>query len=296
VQSILASLPRLVEDRASFDALEVRRLVGGPSLVADVSGRGIPYAAVYCRNGSAIITSTGVRLEIRAGMVAVFASAVPLSVESSEGTELLILRMPAELVGPFDTSLRLAHGRSWATQEGTASLVGRLLDGLAAGLHGFEQANQQRLASLLIGMISLMCADSDTQPRSFRDSLLERSKVYVEDHLADPELTPDRIALAHNVSTRTLHRLFESDGQTIGSWIRTRRLEKCRVELLDATLADIPVSAIGSRWGLCDAAHFSRLFKAAFGHSPRSYRGQNLLWRSENALRESTIDMEKATA
>jgi AraC-like DNA-binding protein len=289
-------MPRLVEDRARFDALEVRRLVGGPSQVTDVSSRGIPYAAVYCSRGSATITSNGARLEIHAGMVAVFASPLPLFVDSSESTDLLILRMPVELAGPFDTSLRLAHGRSWATQEGTASLVGRVLDGLSAGLHDFEQANQLRLASLLVGMISLMCADSNADPHSFRDSLLERSKEFVEDHLADPDLTPDRIALAHNVSTRTLHRLFESDGQTIGSWIRTRRLEMCRVELLDASLSDVPVSAIGSRWGLCDAAHFSRLFKAAFGLSPRSYRGQNLVWRSERAMRSSAIGMEEATA
>ena len=32
------------------------------------------------------------------------------------------------------------------------------------------------------------------------------------------------------------------------------------------------MSGIGARWGLWDAAHFSRLFKATYGISPRAYR------------------------
>jgi transcriptional regulator GlxA family with amidase domain len=32
------------------------------------------------------------------------------------------------------------------------------------------------------------------------------------------------------------------------------------------------VSAIAARWGLIDAAHFSRLFRAAYGLPPAEYR------------------------
>ena len=35
---------------------------------------------------------------------------------------------------------------------------------------------------------------------------------------------------------------------------------------------DASVADIGSRFGLTDAAHFSRLFKQAYGAGPREYR------------------------
>jgi hypothetical protein len=49
-------------------------------------------------------------------------------------------------------------------------------------------------------------------------------------------------------------------------------LERCRRDLLDPSLGDVPVSAIAARWGLTNAAHFSRAFRAAYGASPVEYR------------------------
>jgi AraC-like DNA-binding protein len=43
-------------------------------------------------------------------------------------------------------------------------------------------------------------------------------------------------------------------------------------DLLDPALAARPVSAIAARWGLVDPAHFSRLFRAAYGVPPLEYR------------------------
>ena len=67
-------------------------------------------------------------------------------------------------------------------------------------------------------------------------------------------------------------KLFESEHCTITGWIRARRLERCRLDLVDPKLGALPVSAVAARWGLLDASHFARLFKAAYGHSPREYR------------------------
>ena len=118
-----------------------------------------------------------------------------------------------------------------------------------------------------------MCAESaPTAIGSMRTRTLERAKEYIEQNLGDMDLTPDRVALAQNVSTRTLHRLFEADGHTISGWIRLRRLEHCRMDLTDRASGELSISRIGARWGLYDAAHFSRLFKSSYGVSPRAYR------------------------
>jgi AraC-like DNA-binding protein len=71
---------------------------------------------------------------------------------------------------------------------------------------------------------------------------------------------------------RYLYKLFETEPTGVAGWIRERRLERCRRDLLDPALAERPVSAVAARWGLTNAAHFSRAFRAAYGLSPLAYR------------------------
>jgi len=75
-----------------------------------------------------------------------------------------------------------------------------------------------------------------------------------------------------HISTGYLHKLFRMEDSTVSRFIRERRLEHCRRDLIAAASLTLPISSIGARWGLIDAAHFSRVFKAAYGASPREYR------------------------
>jgi AraC-like DNA-binding protein len=101
---------------------------------------------------------------------------------------------------------------------------------------------------------------------------LRRVHGFIEARLGDPGLSPGTIAAAHSISPRYLYKLFETQGTGVAAWIRRRRLERCRRDLLDPALADRPVSAIAARWGLTNAAHFSRAFRAAYGAAPSEYR------------------------
>ncbi|KRE23331.1 hypothetical protein ASG80_06305 [Agromyces sp. Soil535] len=56
------------------------------------------------------------------------------------------------------------------------------------------------------------------------------------------------------------------------SWIRARRLDRAREDLIDPAFSGFSVGEIGARWGLSDPAHFCKLFALAFGRSPTEYR------------------------
>lgn len=79
-------------------------------------------------------------------------------------------------------------------------------------------------------------------------------------------------AAVQHVSLRYLQKLFEEEQATVAGWIRQRRLERCRRDLLDPALGERPVSAIANRRGLPSPAHFSRAFRAAYGATPVEYR------------------------
>jgi AraC-like DNA-binding protein len=107
---------------------------------------------------------------------------------------------------------------------------------------------------------------------SVRRALLTRAVAFIEQHLGDADLDPARIAAALHISVRYLHKLFHSEGTSVAAWVRRRRLEACGHDLRDPAQAARPVSSIAAHRGLPDAAHFSRLFRATFGMSPRDYR------------------------
>jgi AraC-like DNA-binding protein len=169
------------------------------------------------------------------------------------------------------TGVRIAGDR------GAAALVSSLSRELPGQLGDCDGADAARVGTAVLDLLATALAtrldrDDDVPPASRQRALLLRVYAFVEERLGDPGLTPASIAAAHHISLRYLHRLFEAEQTTVADRIRRRRLERCRRDLLDPALRSQPVSAIGARWGLADAAHFSRLFRAAYGLPPAEYR------------------------
>jgi hypothetical protein len=91
---------------------------------------------------------------------------------------------------------------------------------------------------------------------------------------------PYTLAFSDPHRMRQLHKHFHASGTTVAGWIMQRRLERCGHDLRDPRWSGRPVASIGARWGYPDPAHFSRLFKAAYGIGPRDYRGRCVPSRS----------------
>jgi AraC-like DNA-binding protein len=112
--------------------------------------------------------------------------------------------------------------------------------------------------------------------RAIADVLYERVAEYVVQHLAEPDLTPDRIAAAHNISLRHLYRLWGRNETGLAEWIVGERLAGAAHDLRDPAAAAIPVAAVARKWGFTDPAHFSRRFRRAYAMSPREWRHAQL--------------------
>lgn len=229
------------------------------------------FLTLYARSGEASVRRADATTTVRAGDIVVLPSCSSLDISGEQPANLVLVAIPKNAAPPDAATFTLAAGEAISTRTGTAKLVAQLLHALADQPEDYAPQRPGKLAQHIVGMLALMCAERAPIDGSQRDLMLQKAKDYIEAHLGELDLGPERIAAALNVSTRTLHRLFERDGDTISGWIRKRRLEQCRVELRDSS-DSVPVSGIGAKWGLYDAAHFSRLFKANYGLSPRAYR------------------------
>jgi AraC-like DNA-binding protein len=162
-------------------------------------------------------------------------------------------------------------------RDGLGASISSLARHIAPRLEEQGPTDGVRLAAALMDLLIVMLAGrldraTTVAPATRRRALLATLQAFIDSHLADPELSPSTIAAAHHISLRYLHRLFEGQGTTVGERIKTRRLANCRQDLLDPSLAGLPVNAIASRWGFIDAARFSRAFRDAYGQPPGEFR------------------------
>lgn len=101
------------------------------------------------------------------------------------------------------------------------------------------------------------------------------AKCFIEGHLADPELSPARIAQAVGVSERHLTRVFTEIGEPPGAYVLARRLDRAETLLADASEDATPIAAVAARCGFTSQAYFARAFKARFGTTPLKARREN---------------------
>jgi AraC-like DNA-binding protein len=96
-------------------------------------------------------------------------------------------------------------------------------------------------------------------------------KEYIDTHLGDPGLKPQRIADANALSLRSLYSLFEEEGDTVSAYVRRRRLARAHADLTQLG-SHLSITDVSARWGFADTAHFSRSYRAQYGMTPRDAR------------------------
>jgi AraC-like DNA-binding protein len=189
---------------------------------------------------------------------------------------------PREMLNLRADDLANVVARRVSGRRGVGGLVSPFLVKLANELRSDQIVPTFELSNAVLGLLAAaLCeqlgCESPVRPETRRHALIVQIKAFIDARLDDPELTTATIAAAHYISPRYLQKLFEAEGSTVTDWIRRRRLDHCRRELLDPRHAGEPISTIAARWGLLDSSHFSRLFRATYGMSPREFRSERIV-------------------
>ncbi|MBN9624406.1 MAG: helix-turn-helix transcriptional regulator, partial [Actinobacteria bacterium] len=138
-----------------------------------------------------------------------------------------------------------------------------------------DGAAEDLLAEQLTSLLALALGRATVLPRSAsRALLLQAALDEIEKGLADPGLSPGRVARHVNISNRYLQRLFADQGTTFSRWVLARRLQCAHRDLLAPGLAHLTIGQVAERRGFADRSHFSRAFRSRYGITPREHRRQ----------------------
>src|SRR5438270_2020190 len=277
--------------RQLFHGSIERRNIGGLEFTlfssSSVSFSKFPAGSAHPGEAPCIIVTQleGIRSYLQDGAVAILRpgdstlidSGRPWSSECGVDCSRLYLRVPKWLLENRLRVKSLPTVRCISGASGLGATLAHFLTSL------YEQAgvlDENEGAAAVEAYLELLAAcighSESFAPDSKGKDLVPRVDAFIETHLADPSLTPAKIASTVGISVRHLHRLFNAKGHTVSGRIRERRLEQCGADLSDARLRIKTITEIAFLWGFSDSAHFSRLFKNRFGICPYSFRSRKL--------------------
>ena len=200
----------------------------------------------------------------------------PCQAMTKEPSYVRGLLIPHDVLSPLLTGGRLDRPVAVPAGSPLGSLLGTAFDAAAAQVPLLSSDLGDAVLQNLCGLVALACGASDEGRSSGRESLrlarLEAAKRYIDQHLAEPGLTPTNTAAGLGISLRHLHLLFEPTGTSFAHYVTQRRLLQCRTALASPTGVSRSVVDIAFGWGFNSLATFYRAFEREFGLPPTALR------------------------
>jgi AraC family transcriptional regulator, positive regulator of tynA and feaB len=218
--------------------------------------------------GVELVREGGRELALKAGDVVLWDGMEPTEVEIVEAFYKRTLLFPREQVVAVCPRLADLGALPSLDGNGIARLLVRYMNALALELPLLEPAASAAAAGAALELLRAAVEPSLPTERAAARAAM-RAEI-VRTHLQDPCLGPASIARAYAMSVRALHALFEDVDASVASLVRRERLGRCLEDLQRPNGGS--VTDIAFRWGFCDAAHFSRVFKREFGATPSDVR------------------------
>lgn len=214
-------------------------------------------------------------LRLTEGMFTLWDSTRPVAFKTGDSLRQMSLLVPEAQLLRRMPRVRDLVGRPMDGRHGVGGLFIDHFKALMRRMGELPAGSRHDVLDTTLDLLTLCLSEQPTlPPPRLRRVMLEQVQRHIETRLADPSLSVSSLARAFGMTERNLHKLFEETGVTVSAHIRARRLAMCRRDLEGTTLAARQIGEIASHWGFADASHFSKVFRAAYGVSPKEFRDQ----------------------
>jgi len=233
------------------------------------------YSLEMVTEGEIILISDDVELHMKPGDMAFVHTMKVLEYHVlSEGSKTIGFHLPWKLASALSFGRKVTLDQVFSRSSGIGACVASLMESIIESHRELSPAHCATLQTMMAeAMVQLgTSSHEDSEAKWARAELLESLKAIALGWLHDLELTPAMVAERAGVSVRTVHRAFQSSGETFWSWVRDRRLERCHIELTTPSFSRHSITEIAFRWGFGDLSTFDRNFRKRYGVAPRMAR------------------------
>jgi AraC-like DNA-binding protein len=198
-------------------------------------------------------------------------------------THILAVGLPTGYMKAFHRRIETACVHLVSAKQGVAAVLRDTMMSIWREQDDLQKRNSDYLAAVLARYIGAVFSEPGDDERC-AESRIAQLTSEIDRCLSDPTLDPAKLAARVGVSTSHLYMIVRRRGTTIGKQIMQRRLEQCRLSLVDPAEKDRPITDIALGWGFKELSHFSRCFAAAYGTAPKVYRSRALAQLSISSL------------
>jgi AraC-like DNA-binding protein len=213
-------------------------------------------------------------MSVRAGDVCIFDMTDTLATEAARSTTVSLV-IPKLLVDRHWNARTPVNGLVIGGHTALGQVVSAHLAALNQAMPDVTAAEAPMLATttarLVADSLAHCTAGGGSENGALRQALLTRATDYIRQNLGSPDLSPETICRALNVSRPHLYRAFEGEGGVMRS-ILDHRLRRAYAELSDPLNREEKVGSIAYRCGFASDSHFTRSFREAFGVRPTDIR------------------------
>jgi len=233
------------------------------------------YYVQFIQQGKINVLQARQSLVTHAAVGAIFSAAESYDLECIGRVRSLYLEIPRKEFAdrfrndriPVISTIGAGRGLGRIAAEFCATLAaeGAPLDAVRARL-GDE------LMDVLALAIDMGENDEPAADHAVQQARLRSVKSWIEEHLADPDLSLENVAKSNGISLRHLHYLFRLTDMSVSEWIWDRRLQRCYDVLTRPELRSLSITEVAYQLGFNSSSHFSTAFRRKFGISPSDLR------------------------
>ena len=207
------------------------------------------------------------------GCWVIYDTARPYRIDNVGPSDHLIAMVPRDRVAR-GLDLPALCARDVGADQGIARVMTDTLRSTWRQLPHMSVAAAHAAAEAIVQLVHLSLVElaGQTTEAGHQARLREQVRALIDTHLRDPALDVGFLAAQLGCSKRRLHAAHAGGSETLAAMIQHARLEACMRDLREPALADRTVTEIALSWGFNNASHFSRIFRARAGATPRAWR------------------------
>jgi AraC-like DNA-binding protein len=225
------------------------------------------------RAGSLRLNRSGRSVTLRPGTLCLRDVRLPWEFSYGNGTRSRVLLLPRPALEAALGCRRLPQLTLVRQDTAEVRLLNGYLEVVQSVAGTLAPAGVTAARNALLDIVSgVLAAHGVSASHAPGASTRRAAETYVDAHLRDPDLSPAEVARALGISVRTLYRALAGTGESLMAYVRRRRLECAREELMLPNRA-YTVSDVAARWHFADASHFIRSFRQRYGETPGSAPG-----------------------